>query len=97
MTPSEILQAYEWGADVVKIFPAANFGFSYFKAVTAPMPHIPIMPTGGVTVENAAEWLANGAVCLGVGSTLVNKKLIEEKDFKGITAIAKALTEAIKN
>jgi 2-dehydro-3-deoxyphosphogluconate aldolase/(4S)-4-hydroxy-2-oxoglutarate aldolase len=55
------------------------------------------MPTGGVTVENAAEWLANGAVCLGVGSTLVNKKLIEEKDFKGITAIAKALTETIKN
>ena len=97
MTPSEILQAYEWGADVVKLFPAANFGVSYFKALTAPMPHIPIMPSGGVTVENAAEWLANGAVCLGVGSTLVNKKLIEEKDFKGITAIAKALTEAIKN
>ena len=97
MTPSEILQAYEWGADVVKLFPAANFGLSYFKAVIAPMPHIPIMPTGGVTFENAAEWLANGAVCLGVGSTLVNKKLIEEKDFKGITAIAKALTEAIKN
>jgi len=97
MTPSEILQAYEWGADVVKLFPAANFGLSYFKAVKASMPHLPIMPTGGVTIENASEWIANGAVCLGVGSTLVNKKLIEEKDFEGITAIAKALTEAIKN
>ena len=49
MTPSEILQAYEWGTDVVKLFPAANFGLSYFKAVKAPMPHIPIMPTGGIT------------------------------------------------
>ncbi len=97
MTPSEILQAYEWGADVVKLFPAANFGLSYFKAVKAPIPHLPIMPTGGITVENATEWIANGAVCLGVGSTLVNKQLIEEKNFDKITAIAKAMTEAIKN
>ena len=97
MTPSEILQAYEWGADVIKLFPAANFGLSYFKAVKAPMPHLPIMPTGGVTVENAAEWLANGAVCLGVGSTLINKKLIGEGDFDGITTIARALTDAIKS
>lgn len=97
MTPSEILQAYEWGADVIKLFPAANFGLSYFKAVKAPMPHLPIMPTGGVTVENAAEWLANGAVCLGVGSTLVNKKLIGEGDFDGITTIARAMTDAIKS
>lgn len=97
MTPSEILQAYEWGADVIKLFPAANFGLSYFKAVKAPMPHLPIMPTGGVTLENAAEWLANGAVCLGVGSTLVNKKLIGEGDFDGITTIARAMTDAIKS
>lgn len=97
MTPSEILQAYEWGADIVKLFPAANFGLSYFKAVKAPMPHLPIMPTGGVTVENAAEWLANGALCLGVGSTLVNKKLIAQKDFERITAVARAMTEAIKS
>ena len=63
----------------------------------APMPHLPLMPTGGVTVENAAEWLENGAVCLGVGSSLINKKLIAEKDFSGITAIARAMTDAIKN
>ncbi len=97
MTPSEILQAYEWGADVVKLFPAANFGLSYFKALKAPMPHLPIMPTGGVTVENAAEWLENGAVCLGVGSSLINKKLIADKDFSGITAIARAMTDAINS
>tara|TARA_B100001175_G_scaffold317853_1_gene336945 strand:+ start:1187 stop:1816 length:630 start_codon:yes stop_codon:yes gene_type:complete len=97
MTPSEILQAYEWGTDVVKLFPAANFGLSYFKAIKAPIPHLPIMPTGGVTVENAADWISNGAVCLGVGSTLVDKKLIEKRDFRGITANAKKLVEAIKN
>lgn len=97
MTPSEILQAYEWGADVIKLFPAANFGLSYFKAVKAPMPQLPIMPTGGVTVENAAQWIASGAVCLGVGSTLVNQKLIAKKDFDGITTIARALNNAIKN
>ena len=97
MTPSEILQAYEWGADVVKLFPAANFGLSYFKALKAPMPHLPIMPTGGVTIENAAEWLENGAVCLGVGSSLINKKLIADKDFIGITAIARAMTDAINS
>ena len=97
MTPSEILQAYEWGADVVKLFPAANFGLSYLKAVKAPIPHIPIMATGGITVENATEWIANGAVCLGIGTTLVNKKLIADRDFEAITIIAQAIRRAIKN
>ncbi len=97
LTPSEILQAYEWGADVIKLFPADHFGLSYFKAVKAPMPNLPIMPTGGVTVDNAAEWIDNGAICLGVGSSLVNKKLIEVRDFEGITANARAMIEAIKN
>ena len=97
LTPSEILQAYEWGADVIKLFPADHFGLSYFKAVKAPMPNLPIMPTGGVTLDNAAEWIDNGAICLGVGSSLVNKKLIEVRDFEGITANARAMIEAIKN
>jgi 2-dehydro-3-deoxyphosphogluconate aldolase/(4S)-4-hydroxy-2-oxoglutarate aldolase len=96
MTPTEILQAYEWGADIVKLFPAANLGATYFKAVKAPIPHVPIMPTGGITVENAADWIANGAVCLGVGSTLVNQNLITQKDYKSITSVAKAMTEAVK-
>ena len=55
------------------------------------------MPTGGITANNAAEWIANGAICLGVGSSLMNKKLIEERDFDAITAMARAMTEAIKN
>ena len=95
LTPTEILQAYEWGADIIKLFPAATFGLPYFKAVKAPMPYIPIMPTGGVTIENAAEWLAHGAVCLGVGSTLVNKKLIQQQDFAAITSLAKRMRAAV--
>lgn len=95
LTPKEILQAYEWGADIVKLFPAATFGLPYFKAVKAPMPYIPIMPTGGVTIENAAEWIQNGAVCLGVGSTLVNKQLINSQDFAAITSLAKRMRAAI--
>ena len=95
MTPTEILQAYELGADVVKLFPAAHFGPSYFKAVKAPMPHIPIMPTGGITLENAAEWIACGAVCLGVGGTLVNEKMIADHNFEGITSTAKAMIKAV--
>jgi 2-dehydro-3-deoxyphosphogluconate aldolase/(4S)-4-hydroxy-2-oxoglutarate aldolase len=61
------------------------------------MPHVPIMPTGGINVENAAEWVANGAVCLGLGSSLMDKKMIVEKDFEGITAIARSITKTIKN
>lgn len=95
LTPTEILQAYKWGADIIKLFPANIFGLPYFKAVKAPIPYLPIMPTGGITVENAAEWLANGAVALGVGSTLVNKKLIAEKDFKTITAIAQQMSVVV--
>ena len=91
LTPTEILQAHQWGADIIKLFPANIFGLPYFKAVKAPMPYIPIMPTGGITLENAAEWLANGAVALGVGSTLVNKKLIADEDFKSITVIARQM------
>lgn len=95
LTPTEILQAYEWGADVIKLFPAGIFGLPYFKAVKAPMPYIPIMPTGGVTIENATEWLESGAVCLGVGSTLVNKKLIAQEDFTALTKIAKKMRNVV--
>ena len=96
LTPTEILQAYEWGADIIKLFPAGIFGLPYFKVVKAPMPYIPIMPTGGVTIENAAEWLRNGAVCLGVGGALVNKKLIAAQDFETLMENAKKMSSAVR-
>ncbi len=95
LTPTEMVQAHEWGADVVKLFPAASFGLSYFKAVKAPLPQIPIMPTGGVTVENASEWIRNGAVCLGIGGSIVNDKRVEEEDFETITRLARSMREAV--
>lgn len=90
-TPGEILQAVEWGADVVKVFPADALGISYFRAIKAPMPHLPLMPTGGVTLDNARDWLAAGACALGVGSALTHKKAIAEKNYEQITQNARQL------
>ena len=94
-TPGEILQAVEWGADVVKVFPADALGISYFKAILAPMPHLPVMPTGGVTLDNAADWLAAGACALGVGSALTDKKAIVEGNYEQITQNARQLLKNI--
>ncbi len=94
-TPGEILQAVEWGADVVKVFPADALGISYFKAILAPMPHLPVMPTGGVTLDNAADWLAAGACALGVGSALTNKKAIAAGNYEQISQNARQLLKNI--
>ena len=94
-TPGEILQAVEWGADVVKVFPADALGISYFKAILAPMPHLPVMPTGGVTLDNAADWLAAGACALGVGSALTDNKAITEGNYEQITQNARQLLKNI--
>ena len=94
-TPGEILQALEWGADVVKVFPADVLGMSYFKAIKAPMPHLPLMPTGGVTLDNARDWLKAGACALGVGSALTNKKAIADGNYHQITENARRLRENI--
>ena len=94
-TPGEILQAYEWGADVIKVFPADAVGMAYFKAVKAPMPFLPLMPTGGVTLDNAGDWLRAGACALGVGSALTNRKAIAEGNYEQITKNAQQLRESI--
>ncbi|SDM45787.1 2-dehydro-3-deoxyphosphogluconate aldolase / (4S)-4-hydroxy-2-oxoglutarate aldolase [Fictibacillus solisalsi] len=72
-TPTEILTAYEHGADIVKVFPA-SVGPSYIKDLRGPLPHIPLLPTGGVTLENVSEFMKAGAVGCGIGSALVNTK-----------------------
>lgn len=77
-TPTEILDAHEYGADVVKVFPATALGPSYLKDVRAPLPQVRLMPTGGVTLDNAGEWIRAGAVAVGVGSNLLDAKAIEE-------------------
>lgn len=94
-TPTEVQAATEAGADVVKVFPASLLGMKFIKAVRAPMPHLKLMPTGGVTPENAGDWLRAGAVAVGVGSALVDKQAIAEERFDVLTDKARTLTASI--
>jgi 2-dehydro-3-deoxyphosphogluconate aldolase / (4S)-4-hydroxy-2-oxoglutarate aldolase len=80
-TPTEILDAWDAGADIVKVFPATTLGPSYLKDVRAPLPQVKLMPTGGVTVENAGEWIRAGAVAVGVGTSLLDARAIADGQF----------------
>jgi 2-dehydro-3-deoxyphosphogluconate aldolase/(4S)-4-hydroxy-2-oxoglutarate aldolase len=95
-TPTEILTAWEAGADVIKVFPATALGPGYFKDVRAPMPQIRMMPTGGVTLANAGEWIKAGAVAIGVGSALVDTKAIDAGNYAQIAANARHLVESVR-
>ena len=92
-TPTEIVQAYAAGADILKVFPATKLGPGYFKDMMGPLPHIPLMPTGGVSLENMTEFFNNGAVAVGIGSALFDKKLIDNRDFNQITENARQYVE----
>lgn len=96
MTPSEILEAYNAGADAVKVFPASALGVGYIKAVRAPLSHIPLMAVGGVNEKNAADFMKAGCVGLGVGGNLVNKEWIENGEWGKITALAKEFIKAVQ-
>jgi len=95
MTPSEIESAYEYGADIVKVFPASELGASYIKAVRGPLAHIPMAAVGGVGPKNIGEFMKAGVCCFGFGGNLVNAKSIEAGDFAAITATAKEIMTAI--
>ncbi len=94
-TPSEIASAYEYGADFVKLFPANCFGPQYIKTLTAPLSHIPILAVGGVTPRNMSEYLEAGAVGIGIGSSVVNLRAIQDENYDLITNAAKAFTQTI--
>lgn len=94
-TPTEIAAAYKWGADAVKVFPAGALGPGYLKAVLAPLRHIPMMAVGGVDENNAADFIAAGAIGVGVGGNLVNSKWIAEGQFNRITALAAEYVRAV--
>ncbi len=88
-TPTEILTAWEAGADVVKVFPADVLGPAFFKAVRAPLPQVRLMPTGGVDLKTAADFLKAGACCLGVGGQLVEPRAVAEGNFARIRDLAR--------
>lgn len=94
-TPTEVLLAYEAGSDVVKVFPANHNGPRFFKDILAPMPHLKLTPTGGVSLETIPDWFAAGARCVGVGSSLVRKDLVEKQDWAGLTELAKQYVAAV--
>ena len=93
-TPTEILTAWEAGADAAKVFPAEFFGPGYIKAVKAPLPQIELVPTGGVNEGNVAEFLRAGAFATAAGSSLVDAKALRERNWPAITAKAKAFVAA---
>lgn len=96
LTPTEVAFAHRAGADYVKVFPAGSLGPGYIRAVKAPLSHIPLMAVGGITESNAAEYLAAGAVGLGVGGNLVNKEWIAGQAYDKITALAKHYVDAVR-
>jgi 2-dehydro-3-deoxyphosphogluconate aldolase / (4S)-4-hydroxy-2-oxoglutarate aldolase len=95
-TPTEILTAWEAGADIVKVFPAEVAGPAFFKAMRGPLPHIRLMPTGGVDLNTAAAFLNAGACCLGIGGQLVEPKAIADGNFERIRDLARQYRAIVK-
>ncbi|MCD6231816.1 bifunctional 4-hydroxy-2-oxoglutarate aldolase/2-dehydro-3-deoxy-phosphogluconate aldolase [Candidatus Aerophobetes bacterium] len=95
-TPTEILLAWEEGADLVKVFPAGVSGPSYIKALRGPLPQICLVPVGGVNLDNVANFIRAGAFAVGVGSSLVKKEFLKEENFKELTNLSKRFIEVIK-
>lgn len=94
-TPTEIQTAYESDADIIKVFPADVLGMAFFKGILAPMPHLKLMPTGGVTLTNAGEWLKAGACAVGIGSALLDKEAIQNEKYEKLTENAKIVMKCI--
>lgn len=95
LTPTEIIDTWDAGADAVKIFPAEFFGPAYIKSIKGPLPHIPLVPTGGVNAENVGEFLKAGAYATAAGSSLVEARALKEKNWAAITAKARAFVAAV--
>ncbi len=95
-TPTEAETAYRAGSDFIKIFPADNLGVQYIKALLAPMPHLKLVPTGGVNLQNINEFFAAGVSAVGVGSSLVNKNILSASDWNGLRKLASDFVNAIK-
>jgi 2-dehydro-3-deoxyphosphogluconate aldolase/(4S)-4-hydroxy-2-oxoglutarate aldolase len=96
-TPTEAQTAHEAGADFIKIFPADTLGPGYIKALRAPLPHLKIVPTGGVDVHNVADFLKAGCAALGVGGSMVTAKMLQEGDWAGLTRLAEQFVKAARS
>lgn len=96
LTPTEVIAAWEAGADVVKVFPSEITGSAYLKALHGPFPQVRLMPTGGVNLETAADFLQAGACALGVGSSLVSSAIMKAKDWGKLESLAKQYVQIVR-
>jgi 2-dehydro-3-deoxyphosphogluconate aldolase / (4S)-4-hydroxy-2-oxoglutarate aldolase len=96
LTPTEVVTAWQAGADIVKIFPSELTGPKYIKALKAPLPQIRMMPTGGVNLDTAEEFLKAGACALGIGGSLVEPKAVAAGDLKRIESLARQYVEIVR-
>ena len=96
LTPSEIITAHNAGADFVKLFPVTSLGSDYVKAVSAPLSHVRLLAVGGIDHGNMSEYLKAGVKGFGIGSTIINKKMLENGDYKGITELTESFIKNIK-
>lgn len=96
-SPTEAQTVHEAGADFIKIFPADGLGPGYLKALRAPMPHLRLVPTGGVDLHNVADFLRAGCAALGVGSSLVSSKMLAENNWPELTRLAGAFVKAVRD
>ncbi len=95
LTPTEVVNAWERGADAAKIFPAEFFGPAYIKSLKAPLPQVELVPTGGVTAQNVGEFIKAGAYATAAGSSLVDAKAFKARDWATITKSAQAFVAAV--
>ena len=96
LTPTEEITAWEAGADVIKVFPSDLTGPAYLKALHGPLPQVRLMPTGGVNLETAADFLQAGACALGIGGSLVEKDAVEKGDMERIEQLARQYVEIVQ-
>jgi 2-dehydro-3-deoxyphosphogluconate aldolase/(4S)-4-hydroxy-2-oxoglutarate aldolase len=96
-TPTEIVKAWRVGADIVKVFPATSLGPQFFRDLRGPLPHIRLMPTGGVTLENTRDFLAAGACCVGIGTALVDARSVEAGAWETLETRARVLVASLES
>jgi 2-dehydro-3-deoxyphosphogluconate aldolase/(4S)-4-hydroxy-2-oxoglutarate aldolase len=96
LTPTEVLTAWELGADLVKVFPAGAMGPGYLKDILSPLPQVRLMAVGGVSVSNVAQFIQAGATAVAAGSSLVDSKAVAERDFARLSEISRQFVTTIK-
>ncbi|WP_410765254.1 bifunctional 4-hydroxy-2-oxoglutarate aldolase/2-dehydro-3-deoxy-phosphogluconate aldolase [Haloferax sp. DFSO60] len=97
VTPTEAVNAYSAGADFVKVFPASSFGPGHLKSIRGPLPQIPMMPTGGIGLDNVADYIEAGAIVVGAGGAIMDDEAIANGDFETITETAREFSKIIED